>query len=45
MNAGTIQVRCEGITGAGKQCKCWATQKVNDVPLCEQHAAKELRGR
>lgn len=34
--------RCEGITSGGKQCKCYATQKINDIPYCEQHARKEL---
>jgi hypothetical protein len=35
--------RCQGIVAAGRQCKCYATQKVNDIPLCDMHAAKELR--
>jgi hypothetical protein len=35
--------RCEGITAAGEQCKCWATRYINEVPYCDQHAAKELR--
>jgi hypothetical protein len=35
--------RCEGITSANVQCKCWATQRVNEIPYCDQHAAKVLR--
>lgn len=36
-------VRCEGITAAGLQCRCWATQRVNEIPYCDQHAAKVLK--
>lgn len=36
-------LRCEGITGGGLQCKCYAVQRVNNIPLCKQHAEKELR--
>jgi len=32
--------RCEGVTAAGKQCKCYATQTINGIPYCDQHAAK-----
>lgn len=35
--------RCQGITAAGKQCKCYATQKINEIPYCDQHAAKATR--
>jgi hypothetical protein len=35
--------RCEGITAAGNQCRCYADRKMNGVPYCRQHAAKELR--
>jgi hypothetical protein len=35
--------RCEGITASGEQCRCWAVEKINEVPYCDQHAAKELR--
>ncbi len=42
-NAGTINVRCERITSAGVQCKCWATMRVNSVPYCKVHGEKELR--
>jgi hypothetical protein len=35
--------KCEVIISAGEQCKCYATQKVNEIPLCDQHARKELR--
>lgn len=35
--------RCEGITASGEQCKCYATERVNEIPYCRQHAAKELR--
>jgi hypothetical protein len=35
--------RCEGITAAGEQCRCWATERINNIPYCRQHAAKELR--
>jgi hypothetical protein len=35
--------RCEGITASGEQCKCWAVERVNNIPLCRQHAEKELR--
>ena len=34
--------RCEGVTAAGVQCKCYATQRVNEIPYCDQHARKEL---
>jgi hypothetical protein len=35
--------RCEGITATGNQCRCWATERINAIPYCRQHAAKELR--
>jgi hypothetical protein len=35
--------RCEGITAAGEQCRCYAAMRVNDIPYCFQHAQKELR--
>lgn len=36
-------LRCEGIKRSGEQCKCYAVQRVNDIPYCQQHAEKELR--
>lgn len=35
--------RCEGITASGEQCRCWAVQRINEVPYCLQHGEKELR--
>jgi hypothetical protein len=35
--------RCQGITAAGVQCKCWARLRINDVPYCLQHGERELR--
>lgn len=34
--------RCEGITASGERCRCYAVGKVNDIPYCRQHEAKEL---
>ena len=34
--------RCEGITAAGEQCRCWAITFINGIPYCKQHAQKEL---
>lgn len=34
--------RCQGITAAGEQCRCWAVERVNGIPYCKQHAQKEL---
>jgi hypothetical protein len=35
--------RCQAVTSAGKQCKCYATCSVNRLPYCDQHGAKEIR--
>lgn len=37
-----MRARCEGITAAGEQCKCWAVQQINEISYCKQHAQKEL---
>jgi hypothetical protein len=36
-------LRCEGITASGERCKCYAVQRVNEIPYCHQHAEAELR--
>jgi hypothetical protein len=38
-----VDVRCEGITAAGEQCRCRAVMEVNQIPYCKQHGNKELR--
>jgi hypothetical protein len=38
-----MNARCEGITASGEQCRCWAVQRVNEIPYCRQHGEKELR--